>query len=153
TFLEYQKFAGNGKGDSVRHTRIPCHIGLESESGFPHEGEIDFIDNAVDPNTGTIQMRGVIPNPNGFLTPGVCARMQIAHGEPHKALLVPDKAIGAQQNERTLLVVGPDNVVSLRTVKAGALYGSLRAILGGLEPNERVIVAGMQKAQPGQKVT
>jgi RND family efflux transporter MFP subunit len=153
TYLEYQKFAEREKARDVRRTKIPCYVGLEIESGFPHEGTVDFIDNAVDPNTGTIQMRGVIPNPHGFLTPGVFARMRIAHGDPYKTLLVPDKALGSEQNERTLLIVGKENVVESRRVKVGALFGSLRSITSGLDPNDRVIVAGLQKAQAGQKVT
>ncbi len=152
-FLEYQKIAERQKHANVHRANIPCSIGLETETGFPHEGFIDFIDNAVDPNTGTIQMRGVLPNPGGVLTPGTFARMRIAHGVPYKALLVPDQAVGAEQNERHLLLVGKDDVVVSRTVKVGALFGGLRAIVSGLEPEDRVVVNGMQKAQPGSKVT
>jgi hypothetical protein len=98
-------------------------------------------------------MRGVIPNPSGFLTPGIFARMRIARGVPYKTLLVPDQAIGAQQSERFLLVVGADNVVVSKNVKIGTLFGSLRAIAKNLDPADRVVVNGTQKAQPGGKVT
>lgn len=152
-FLQYQQYAAGKNNENVHREQIPCHIGLESEKGFPHEGIIDFIDNAVDPNTGTIQMRGRIPNPTGFLTPGTFARMRIARSEPYKALLVPDKSVGAEQNEKYLLVVGADGAVASRTVKTGALFGSLRVILEGLKPDDRVVVNGMQKAAPGEKVT
>ena len=152
TFLEYQKFAEREHEGNVHRAKIRCRLGLEIEKGFPHAGTIDFIDNAVDANTGTIQMRGVIPNPDGFLTPGVFARMRIAHGEPYKTMLVPDKAISAQQSERTVLLVGRDDVVESRTVTLGGLFGSLRAIAEGLEPGDRVIVTGTQRAEPGEKV-
>jgi RND family efflux transporter MFP subunit len=152
-FLRYQQFAERQTHESLHREKIPCYIGLETEAGFPHEGVIDFIDNAVDPNTGTIQVRGVIPNPTGFLTPGTFARMRIARGEPYKTLLVPNEAIGAEQSERYVLVVGKDNVVASRTVKPGALFGRLRAVVSGLNPDDRVVVNGMQKAQPGEKVT
>lgn len=152
-YLEYQQVAEKQKGENVRLTNIPCAIGLETEKGFPHEGSINFIDNAVDSNTGTIQMRGVIPNPDGYLTPGTFARMRIAHGIPYKTLLVPDEAVGAEQNERIVYVVGNDNVVASKTVKTGGLFGGLRAIVSGLEPDDRVIVNGVLKARPGAKVT
>jgi RND family efflux transporter MFP subunit len=153
TFLQYQQITERQKGENVHRVKIPCSIGLETEEGFPHEGVIDFIDNAVDPNTGTIQMRGVIPNPSGLLTPGTFARMRIVRGAPYKALLVPDQAVGAQQTERYLLVVGKDDVVVSRPIKTGALFGNLRAIVSGLEPDDRVVVNGMQRAEPGGKVT
>jgi multidrug efflux system membrane fusion protein len=152
-FLDYQQFAARQKHEDVHREKIPCFVGLENEPGFPHEGTIDFIDNAVDSTTGTIQIRGVIPNPTGVLTPGIFARMRIAHGEPYKTLLIPDQAIGSEQSERFLLIVGKDNVVVSRTVKVGALFGGLRAILSGLNPDDLVVVNGLQKAQPGGKVT
>jgi RND family efflux transporter MFP subunit len=152
-FLEYQHAAEKQKGENIRQTNIPCAIGLETEKGFPHEGTINFIDNVVDPNTGTIQMRGVIPNPEGFLTPGTFARLRIAHGTPYKALLVPDEAVGAEQNERMVYVVGADNVVASKKVQIGGLFGGLRAIVSGLEPEDRVVVNGVLKAHPGAKVT
>ena len=94
-------------------------------------------------------MRGVIPNPTGLLTPGAFARTRIARGEAYKTLLVPDKAVGTEQTERYLLVVGKDDVVVSKTVKTGALFGSLRAIISGLDPQDRIVVNGLQKAQPG----
>lgn len=153
TFLQYQKVAEHENHEGVRHEKIPCYIGLESETGFAHEGSIDFIDNAVDPNTGTILMRGVIPNPDGKLTPGAFARTRIARGEPYKTLLVPDKAVGTEQTERYLLVVDKDGVVASHNVKTGGLFGSLRAITSGLDPQDRIVVNGLQKAMPGAKVT
>ena len=150
-FLKYQAVA-RSKGTSFRSEKLPCRIQLENESGFPHAGSIDFIDNSVDQATGTIQMRGVIPNPDGVLTTGLFARMQINGSGPYKALLVPDAAIGTTQNQRFLLIVGEGNVVNSRTVKLGSLFSGMRSITGGLRPGERVVVDGLQKALPGSRV-
>ncbi|MDR3403963.1 MAG: efflux RND transporter periplasmic adaptor subunit [Chthoniobacter sp.] len=153
SFLKYQAYAEKSKGESVREAKIPCFVKLENEKNYPHEGVIDFIDNNVDPNTGTIQLRGVIPNSNGELTPGLFAQMRITGSGPYKTLLVPDIAVGAEQNERFLMVVEKDNTVAVRKVQLGELFGSLRSITDGLKPDERVIVNGLQLVRPGGKVT
>ncbi len=152
SFLKYQAYAARTKGASVREAKIPCFIQLENEKDFPHVGVIDFIDNNLDPNTGTIQLRGVIPNSNGELTPGLFAQMRITGSGPYKTLLVPDIAVGAEQNERYLLVVEKDDTVATKKVKLGELFGSLRSIVEGLQPDDRVIVNGLQLARPGVKV-
>jgi RND family efflux transporter MFP subunit len=151
SFLKYQAYAERSKGTSVREAHIPCFVQLENEKGFPHEGTIDFIDNSVDPNTGTIQLRGVIPNPSGALTPGLFAQMRVTGSGPYKTLLVPDVAVGAEQNERFLMVVEKDSTVAVRKVQLGELFGSLRSITEGLKPEERVIVNGLQLVRPGGK--
>jgi len=152
-FLKYQAFAAKEKHASVSAAKIPCYIQLENETDYPHKGYIDFIDNSLDTNTGTIQVRGVIPNPTGTLTPGLFARMRVAGSGRYKALLVPEEAIGTDQNERFLLVVGQDDVVEARPVELGTLFGSLRSIVAGLQPGERVVVNGLQMARPGAKVS
>jgi RND family efflux transporter MFP subunit len=151
-FLEYQAYAARDKGASVRDAKIPCFVKLENETGFPHAGVIDFIDNSLDTTTGTIQVRGVIPNPNGELTPGLFAQMRITGSGSYKTLLVPEIAVGAEQNERVLMVVDKDDVVGTRKVKLGELFGSLRSIVDGLKPEDRVIVNGLQLVRPGAKV-
>jgi len=152
SFLRYQAYAAREKGTGVRDARIPCYLQLETEKGFPHEGYIDFIDNSLDPGTGTIQVRGVVPNPDGVLTPGLFAVMRITGSGPYQTLLVPDVAVGAEQNERFVLLVNPDDTVVSRKVKLGGLFGSLRSIVDGLKPGERVVVNGLQQARPGTKV-
>ncbi len=151
-FLKYQTAAAREKHEGVREARIPCYVELENETNFPHAGYIDFIDNALDPNTGTIQVRGVIPNPDGMLTPGLFARMRVAGSGRYQALLVPEEAVNTDQNERFLLVVDKENVVQARPVELGRLFGSLRSIVNGLNPGERVVVNGIQMARPGTKV-
>jgi len=151
-FLSYQTYAEHATGKGLREAKIPCFIQLENEKDFPHMGAIDFIDNKLDTNTGTIQLRGVIPNPNGTLTSGLFARLRTTAGGPYKTLLVPDLAVGAEQNERVLLVVEKDDTVASRKVKLGGLFGSLRSITGGLKPEDRVIVNGLQLVRAGAKV-
>ena len=151
-FLKYQHYAESSTGKGVREAKIPCFIKLENETQFGHEGVIDFIDNQLDPKTGTIQVRGVIPNPSGELTPGLFAQMRITGTGPYNALLVPDASVGTEQAERFLLVVDAEGVVASRRVKLGRLFGSLRVVSEGLKEGERVIVNGLQMARPGSKV-
>jgi RND family efflux transporter MFP subunit len=151
TLLKYQ-ISARGNGQTVRDAKIGCAIQLENESDFPHKGVIDFIDNSVDPNTGTIQMRGVFNNPDEFLTPGLFARMRIEGGGAYKALLVPDAAVGTDQNERYLLVVDAEDTVRSKPVQLGRLFGDMRVIEDGATAQDRVIINGLQMALPGTKV-
>lgn len=151
-FLKYQTYAAQDKQTSVRDAKIPCFVRLENETNFPHAGSIDFIDNTLDPGTGTIQVRGVIPNPDGALTPGLYGSMRINGSAPYKTLLVPDLAIGTEQNERFVLVVEANDLVSSKKVKLGLLFGKLRSIVDGLTPTDRVVINGLQMARPGTKV-
>ncbi|MEO8790872.1 MAG: efflux RND transporter periplasmic adaptor subunit [Chthoniobacteraceae bacterium] len=151
TFLNYQAYARRVAGKTLRDAKIPCFIQLENEQGFPHGGFIDFIDNKLDTTTGTIQLRGVIPNPDGALTSGLFARMRTTGSAPYRTLLVPDLAVGTEQNERYLFVVKKDDTVASRKVKLGQLFGGLRSIVDGLKPDERVIVNGLQLVRQGAK--
>jgi RND family efflux transporter MFP subunit len=150
--LRYQDLAAQERQANIANAKIPCFIQLENETAFSHNGVIDFIDNQVDVGTGTVQIRGVIANPGGTLSPGLFARMRIPGSGRYRALLIPDAAIGADQDERFVLVVGANDVVERRPVKPGALFGALRSILSGVRPGERVIVEGLQQAKPGAKV-
>jgi len=151
TLLRYTAYA-RSKQKAVRDVKIGCAIQLENETGFPHKGVIDFIDNSVDPNTGTIQVRGLFQNPDGYLTPGQFARMRIEGGGPYEALLVPDSAVGTDQNERYLLVVDSTGTVQSKPVQLGTLFGDMRVIESGITPADRVVVNGLQMARPGFKV-
>ena len=141
------------KQSNVAGARIPCFLELEDESTFAHQGVIDFVDNQVDINTGTVQIRGVFSNPTGLLTPGLFTLMRIPSSGRYQAVLIPDSAVNTDQNERYLLLLGarqcrPAAVQS----NWGRLFGTLRAIPSGLAPNEHVIVDGLQSARPGTKV-
>jgi RND family efflux transporter MFP subunit len=128
-------------------------MAVASETGFPREGVVDFVDNRIDPGTGTVRGRGVFPNPDGFLQPGMFARVRIPGSGRYTALLIPDEAIGADQNRRFVLVVNADDVVEMHPVKLGALFGELRAIETGIKVGDRIVIRGLQRARPGAKVS
>ncbi len=150
--LKYQKLTAEGKLTSARDGKVPCYVELGNETGFPHAGFIDFVDNHIDVATGTERVRGILENKAGLLTPGSFGRLRIPGSGRYRALLIPDIAIGNDQNERNVLVVGKDNKVEPRGVKLGALFGELRSIVSGLKPEDRVIINGQMHARPGAVV-
>lgn len=152
-FLRYQRLAREGARPSSRDTANPVRIQLADEQGFPHEGRMDFVDNRVDEATGTMQGRAVVPNPDGVLTPGLFARVQLLGEGPYEAILVPDAAIGTDQAQRFVYLVGDDNVVRRRAVTPGRLVQNLRVVREGLSAGDRVVIEGLQRARPGSPVT
>ena len=124
--LKYQKLAADGKLASARGGKVPCFVQIGNETDFPHDGVIDFVDNQVDAATGTQQVRGILDNKDGVLTPGFFARMRIPGTGRYQTLLVPDTAIGYDQDERSMLIVDADNKVIPRQVKVGAALSYLR---------------------------
>jgi RND family efflux transporter MFP subunit len=134
-------------------TRLPIAVGLQTEDGYPHEGNLDYAAPTVNQSTGTLAVRGVIPNPDRVLLPGFFVRIRVPIDTQQDALLVPDTALGSDQSGRYLLVVNGDNVVEQRKVQTGQLEtGGMRVIESGLKPEDRVVVAGLLRAIPGQKV-
>jgi multidrug efflux system membrane fusion protein len=133
---------------------IPLFLGLANEEGYPHEGVADFAESGVDPATGTMQLRGVFPNPGppNVLLPGLFARLSMPINKRENALLVSERAIGADQGGNYLLTVGSDNVVEKTPIRMGQLVDGLRMIEEGLQPGRLVIVRGLQRARPGGKV-
>ncbi len=131
----------------------PVFLGVANEVGWPHEGSLNYIDNTVDSETGTIQIRGTFPNPDGLLFPGLFARIRVPGPVQEGALLVSPAAIGTDLGGKYLLLVGDDNIVELRHVEVGALDGELRVITSGLGAHDRYIVNGLQRARPGLPVT
>ena len=150
--LKYQKMAREGTRVSARTGRVPCFLQLSNETGFPHEGVIDFVDNRMDPSTGTIQARGVFPNTQGWLIPGFFARIRVPGSGRYKTWLLPDAAVVTDQGEKILLVVGADNKVESRPVDIGGLFGDLRSIKRGITGNDRVVIQGQLQARPGTTV-
>lgn len=150
--LKYQRLALEKKRDSARDMRIPIFMGLSNEPGFPHEGVIDFVDNRIDPDTGTLRARGVFTNSTGYLTPGMFARLRIPGSGRYMTLLVPDLAIGTDQDQRFVLVVNDQGIVERRVVKFGALFGRFRAVEEGITASDRIIINGLQRARPGAPV-
>ena len=132
--------------------KVPVEVGLQTEEGYPHKGHLDYASPTVDSSTGTLAARAILANPDRGLLPGMFVRVRVPRSEMNKALLVPDSALGSDQSGRYLLVVGKDNVVEQRTVEIGQLEGLLRVIDKGIKPDDSVIVAGLLRAVPGQKV-
>ena len=129
-----------------------AQIRLQDEPAYKWSGKIDFTDNGLDPRSGTIRGRAILPNPAGFLMPGLFGDMRLANGGAATALLVPDRAVQTDQDRKSVLVVAADNTVSAKPVTLGALVDGLRVIRSGVTQNDRVIIEGMQGAMPGGKV-
>jgi len=144
---------GEAMPENVRAAEAPVSVALADESDFSHRGMIDFIDNQVDPSTGTIRVRAVVPNPDRLLTPGLFTRVRLPVSEPRAGILVTDRAIGTDQDRKYVLVVNEQNVVEYRPVKLGGIHNGLRAVAEGLAPGEWVIVNGIQRVRPGVTVT
>jgi RND family efflux transporter MFP subunit len=139
--------------DQRREPNLAFSVGLTNEEGFPHEGELDYIDNTVDAATGTISVRGIVSNDENLLFPGAFVRVRVPGEVIQGAVLVSERAIGTDLGGKYVLVVGDDNVVEHRRVKLGQLHDGMRVILEGLGPDDRYIVNGLQRARPGLPVT
>ena len=151
-FLKYTRLWRNGTRPGSREVNIPVDLGLADETGYPHQGHLDFIDNRLDPNTGTMTGRAVIPNPDLTLTPGLFARIRLAGSSQYEALLLPDEAIGSDQTQRFAFVVNDQHTVEYRKVALGPMIDGLRVVRGGLKPEEWVIVNGVQRVRTGATV-
>jgi RND family efflux transporter MFP subunit len=132
--------------------QLPIEVGLQTETGYPHKGKLDYVSPNVNQSTGTLAVRGILPNPDRVLLPGFFVRIRVPFDEQKNALLVPDTALGSDQAGRYVLVVTGDNVVEQRKVQIGPLEGELRVIESGLKGDDRVVIAGLLRAIPGQKV-
>lgn len=146
--------AGVTKIENIKEAKIPVFVALGTDDGFPHEGIIDFVNNQVDAGTGTVQVRGILPNTNGALIPGFYAKVRVYSAtKAYRGVRVPDRAIGTDLGAKYVLIVGNDNVVERRSVELGRLQDGQRVIKSGLTGGERIIVSGLQRARPGAKVT
>jgi RND family efflux transporter MFP subunit len=133
-------------------SKVPVEVGLQSETGYPHRGTLDYRAPTVNQSTGTLAARAILQNPERVLLPGYFVRVRIPVEEAAEALLVPDTAIGSDQGGRYVLVVNKDSVVEQRKVEIGPLVDTMRVIEQGLGPDDRVLVSGLLRAIPGQKV-
>ena len=150
--LKYQRLSREHRRVSARDARIPCRMALSDEKEFRHEGYIDFVNNALDPNTGTLTARGIFPNQDGTLTPGLFARLRIPGTGPYEALLVPDQAILTDQDQKYVMVADQGNVARYRRIEPGPLHGALRVVTGGLKDTDSVIINGHAKVRPGAPI-
>jgi RND family efflux transporter MFP subunit len=132
--------------------QFPVEVGLQTETGYPHTGKLDYVSPTLNQSTGTLPVRGILPNTDRVLLPGYYVRVRVPVDQQQAALLVPDVALGSDQAGRYLLVVNSENVVEQRKVQTGPLDGDLRVIDSGLKADDRVVIAGLLRAIPGQKV-
>ncbi|MEM7643315.1 MAG: efflux RND transporter periplasmic adaptor subunit [Pseudomonadota bacterium] len=152
-FLRYARLNQQGVRPSSRTAPNRILVQLMDEETWDREGRMDFVDNRLDPNSGTIQGRALFENEDGFLTPGVFGRARLIASEEYDALLIPDSAIVADQARSIVYVVGDDNVVESRQVSRGALWRGLRVVTSGLEEGDRIVISGLQRVRPGAPVT
>ncbi len=150
--LAYEEMIRSGKVLYTQEGKAPVEMQLANENGYPHKGFVDFVDNRVDPSTGTIRVRGAFPNKDGFLRPGLFAQLRIPSSPKFKALLISDLAVGYDQGQPIVYIVGADDVATAKPVKLGALSEGLRVVESGLAPDDRVIVDGIVHLRPGVKV-
>ncbi|HMM76066.1 MAG TPA: efflux RND transporter periplasmic adaptor subunit [Gammaproteobacteria bacterium] len=152
-FMRYTRLDSEGRRTSSRNVQNPVEARLIDEEGWPHRGRMTFVDNELDPVTGTMLGRATFPNPDHVLLPGMFARARLYGEGEHEAILIPDAAIVADQATKLVMVVKPDKLVEARPVVLGGLYEGLRIVRSGLAAGDRIIVNGVQRARPGQPVT
>jgi RND family efflux transporter MFP subunit len=146
--LKYQRAKGSAGAGGA-----PVQIRLQDEAGYRWDGKIAFVDNAIDTGSGTIRAYAVAPNHALFLKPGMFGHMRLMSSAPHSALLVPDQAVVTDMTRQLVYVVSADGVASQRPVQLGPVIDGLRVIRSGLSPSDRVVISGLQRAKPGEKVT
>jgi RND family efflux transporter MFP subunit len=151
-YLHYNEMARAGERPSSRDAPNPVRIGLADEEGFPHAGTMDFVDNQVNPQTGTIRGRAVLDNKDGLFTPGLFARVQLLGSAEYTAILIDDAAVNTDQNQKYVLLLGPNNQVEYRRVKLGRMIDGLRIVREGLKAGDVIIVSGAQRVHPGMAV-
>ena len=154
SYLRYERFSQSSKEVTGREGGVKVGLKLLDDKGFDHVGHMDFVDNVIERSSGTIRGRAVFANPTGVLTPGMFGRIRVPGSPTYDALLVPDAAIGTEQIKKFVLVVDKDNTAVARYVTLGQVTAdNLRVIKGGLTASDNVVVNGLARVRPGQKVT
>ena len=151
-FLAFQRAVQSGKLKSTRDA-VKVFGRLTDEPDWPREGTLNFVDNRIDRTAGTIRVCAVFPNKDGFLTPGQFGRIRLPGSPPYTALLIPDRAVLTDQSNKIVMTVTKDGTVVPKRIKPGPLYDGLRIVRSGLSPDDRIIINGLMRARPGQKVT
>jgi multidrug efflux system membrane fusion protein len=149
-FLKYIELARKAGSDA--RGASPVYLGLSSENGHPHEGQLDFLDNQVNPRTGTIRGRAVFDNRDGRFTPGLYARLKLVGSSTYAAALIKDEAVGTDLGKKFVLVLGDKNTVDYRAIELGPKLEGLRIVRSGLSKGEKIVVNGLQRAMPGATV-
>jgi membrane fusion protein, multidrug efflux system len=150
--LKYIRLSQEGKRHSAREQKMAVYAQLANETGFPHEGVIEFVDNRLDPNTGTLRARGVFKSWSDLLAPGFFVRTRVLGAETYRATLIDDKVISSQQGVKYVFVVKPDNTIERRNIETGPLFEGKRIVKAGLKDGERVVSTRLQILQPGMPV-
>ena len=154
SLLRYVRYYASKKvlpGDEDK-VKLPIQLSLQDETDFPHTGYIDFLDNRVDPDTGTIRIRGVFDFEKGLLGPGLFVRVRIPAGDAYHAVLVPERSVGSDQGQKFVVVIDKDNTAVFRPVELGTVNGRMQVISKGVAAGEKVVVDGLLKVRPGGKV-
>ncbi len=152
TFQRYLGLSRQGRRGSGRQPDVPIRLALAEDNDFPREGTLNFLDNRIDPATGTIRGRALFRNQDHSLTPGLFVRLQLPGSAAYKGLLIQDRAVGTDLDKRFVLTVSGDHVVQYKVVTLGPLIDGLRVVRSGLGPQDQVIVNGLQRVRPGAKV-
>jgi RND family efflux transporter MFP subunit len=152
-YLKYVRLAREGTRLSSRTHANPVMMGLADEEGYPHKGQMDFVDNRLNPQTGAMRGRAVFDNAERRFTPGLFARLKLVGSGSYTAVLTPDRAVGTDQSKKFVLVIGEGNAAQFREVKLGALIDGMRVIREGLKAGDLVVVDGLQRVRPGMPVT
>lgn len=153
SYLRYTKMASSGQRPSSRDSGNPVQVGLANEEGFPHTGTMDFVDNQLNSQTGTIRARAVLPNKDGLYTPGLFARVQLLGSSEYNAILIDDRAVNTDQSQKYVLLLGANNTIEYRKVKLGRIIDGLRVVHEGLKSGDVIVVNGAQRVHPGIVVT
>jgi len=149
SYLRYSEIARSDQRAGSQDAARPVQVGLANEEGFPHTGAVDFVDNQLNPQTGTIRARAVLQNKDGFYTPGMFARVQLLGGNEYSAILIEDRAVNTDQSQKYVFVLGPNNVIEYRRVKLGRIIDGLRVVREGLKSGDVIVVNGAQRVHPG----
>jgi membrane fusion protein, multidrug efflux system len=152
SYLRYAQMARSGELPNSRDTGSPVQVGLANEEGFPHAGKVDFVDNQLNPQTGTIRARAVLPNKDGQFTPGMFARVQLLGSGAYSAVLIDDRAVNTDQSQKYVLVLGANDQIEYRKVKLGRVIDGLRVVREGLKAGDVIVVNGAQRVHPGVTV-
>ncbi|HMA71751.1 MAG TPA: efflux RND transporter periplasmic adaptor subunit [Xanthobacteraceae bacterium] len=152
SYLRYERLAKGGRDVTSREGSVIVALKLLDEQDFQHQGRMDFVDNVIDRSSGTIRGRAVFSNPDSVFTPGMFARVRVPGSPSYVAVLVPDAVIGTEQARKFVLVVDAENTVRVKYVILGQVFDNLRVIKSGLDENDRVVVNGLMRARPNQKV-
>jgi RND family efflux transporter MFP subunit len=152
-YLKYENEAQKGIRPPSRSYPNPVEIRLQDQADYVIKGKMDFVDNTLDPNSGTIRARAVVPNPKLTLTPGMFGHLRLLGTGSYVGMVIPDGAITQQQSDQIVYVVGQDDALAARKIKTGPLVDGLRVVTAGLSPNDEVVINALQRAKPGVKVT